>query len=62
MDFDEVEHPNDLVADWVDSDDIPEPWKQLADRCMSLDPNKSPDVLEVAQFWDKEWKALQWNN
>ncbi|KAI1291437.1 hypothetical protein F5Y03DRAFT_34024 [Xylaria venustula] len=62
MDFDEVEHPNDLVTDWVDSNDIPKPWKQFVDRCMSLDPNKRPDVLEVAQFWDKEWKALQRDN
>ena len=51
MDFDEIEHPNDLITDWEAFEDIPESWKQMVDRCLSLDPNMRPDVIEVAQFW-----------
>lgn len=28
-DFDEIEHPNDLVTDWDESEDIPESWKVM---------------------------------
>ncbi|KLU91961.1 hypothetical protein MAPG_10909 [Magnaporthiopsis poae ATCC 64411] len=51
MDFDVVEHPNDLVTDWEGTEDIPESWKQMVDRCLSPDPNERPDVVEVVCFF-----------
>jgi serine/threonine protein kinase len=55
MDFDEIEHPNDLVTDWDGAEDIPESWKRMVDRCMAGDPNERPDVMEVLHFWEKAW-------
>lgn len=52
MDLDEVEHPNDLATDWEGTEDIPESWKQMVDRCLSPDPNERPDVVEVARFFE----------
>ncbi len=50
MDFEEIEHPDDLVTDWEGAEDIPTIWKQMVDRCMSRDPNERPNVIEVVQF------------
>ncbi len=59
MHFDEVEHPNDLVTDWDGTEDMPEPWKKMVDRCMSLDPTERPDVLELLQFWQDQLVGLK---
>ncbi|OTA97005.1 hypothetical protein M434DRAFT_27349 [Hypoxylon sp. CO27-5] len=59
MDFDDIDHPNDLKTDWENSDDIPESWKDFVDRCMAMDPNNRPDMLEVSEFWEGEWKILK---
>lgn len=58
MDFEEIEHPVDLVTDWEGAEDIPTIWKQMVDRCMSRDPNERPSVMEVARFWENEWNGL----
>jgi len=50
LDFDEIEHPNDLATDWDGSQDIPELWKGMVDSCMAEDPNERPDVTEVVRF------------
>ena len=43
MEWEGIEHPNDLVSDWDETDDtIP-----VADRCVSLDPNSRPDMAEL---------------
>jgi serine/threonine protein kinase len=48
MDWEEVDHPNDLVCDWDEADDtIPVAWRNLVDRCLSLDPNSRPDMDEL---------------
>ncbi|KAK3906660.1 hypothetical protein C8A05DRAFT_29518 [Staphylotrichum tortipilum] len=52
MDFDEIEHPNDLATDWDGTEDIPELWRGMVDRCMAEDPNERPDVVEVVRFWE----------
>ncbi len=57
MDFEEIEHPDDLVTDWEGAEDIPTIWKQMVDRCMSRDPNERPNVMEVVQFWENEWNG-----
>lgn len=55
MDFDNVDHPNDLEPDWGSSDDdVPPSWKYFVDQCMAMDPNSRPDILEVSQFWETE--------
>ncbi|KAK3994515.1 nima-related kinase 5 [Cladorrhinum sp. PSN332] len=54
MEFEEVEHPDDILTDWEGADDIPAHWKRMVDRCMAKDPNERPDVLAVAQFWQDE--------
>ena len=55
MEWEEIEHPNDLVSDWNETDDIPVAWKNLVDRCMSSDPNSRPDMAELDSLialWD----------
>ncbi|KAK3303329.1 uncharacterized protein B0T15DRAFT_504566 [Chaetomium strumarium] len=56
MDFDEIEHPNDLTPDWDGAEDIPESWRQMVDRCMADDPNERLDVMEVLRVWEKAWE------
>lgn len=51
VDFDKPEHSKDLVTDWEGTEDIPESWKQMVDRCLSPDPNERPDVVEVVRFF-----------
>lgn len=55
MAFDEIEHPDDLVTDWNDTEDIPSSWKELVDRCMSRDPNERPDLASLVRFWETEY-------
>ncbi|KAH8593165.1 hypothetical protein B0O99DRAFT_689070 [Bisporella sp. PMI_857] len=43
MEFDDVNHPNDLETDWASSDDVPESWKGFV----------------VSRFWEGEWKTLK---
>ncbi|KAF9769892.1 hypothetical protein IL306_012618, partial [Fusarium sp. DS 682] len=65
MDFDDIEHPDDLNTDWDGSDDIPTSWKEMVDRCMSRDANERPDLFELVEFWSMEWdaqKAANGNN
>ncbi|KAI0105310.1 kinase-like domain-containing protein [Nemania sp. FL0031] len=59
MEFDHVDHPNDLHTDWASSEDLPELWKEFVNQCMDMDPNRRPDMLEVYQFWDTEWNTLK---
>ncbi|KAI1130700.1 hypothetical protein F5Y10DRAFT_288806 [Nemania abortiva] len=59
MEFDDIEHPNDLRTNWGNSEDVPESWKTFVDQCMAIDPNKRPDMLQLFEFWDSEWKALK---
>ncbi|KAK0655570.1 hypothetical protein B0T16DRAFT_432809 [Cercophora newfieldiana] len=56
-DFEDIEHPDQLITDWDKSEDIPATWKQMVDRCMSRDPNKRPDLSELVGFWMNEWSA-----
>lgn len=56
-DFEDIEHPDHLITDWDESEDIPTTWKQIVDRCMSRDPNERPDLSELAGFWMNEWSA-----
>ncbi len=58
MDFDDIGHPNDLTTNWDDCKDIPDTWKVMVDRCLSQNPNKRPDILEVVKFWEKESKEI----
>ncbi|RMZ80383.1 hypothetical protein DV738_g2782, partial [Chaetothyriales sp. CBS 135597] len=57
MEFEDIEHPEQLVTDWNNSEDIPIAWKQLIDRCMSRDPNERPDLSDLVDFWTKERNA-----
>lgn len=54
-DFDNIKHPDQLITDWDKSEDIPNTWKQIVDRCMSRDPNERPDLSELVTFWTNEW-------
>lgn len=54
MDFDEIEHPNDLTTNWDDAEDIPIGWKEITDLCMATDPNERPDVMKVWEYWKLE--------
>ncbi|KAJ4310976.1 hypothetical protein N0V84_010674 [Fusarium piperis] len=56
-DFEDIEHPDELIPDWDESEDIPTTWKQMVDRCMSRDPNERPDLSELVEFWSNEWSA-----
>lgn len=58
-DFEDIEHPDQLLTDWDMSEDIPVTWKQMVDRCMSNDPNERPDLSELVGFWTKEWSAQE---
>lgn len=60
MEFDEVEHPNDLVTDWDRAEDILEPWREMIDRCMVRDPNERPDVVQVVRFWEAQAQEHAW--
>ncbi|KAK4242745.1 hypothetical protein C8A03DRAFT_28975 [Achaetomium macrosporum] len=62
MDFDEIEHPNELSTDWDGAEDIPELWKGMVDRCMADDPNERPDVMEMLRFWVKAWEDYRGDN
>ncbi|RMD40840.1 hypothetical protein DV735_g4318, partial [Chaetothyriales sp. CBS 134920] len=55
--FEDIEHPEQLVTDWDQSEDIPFAWKQLVDRCMCPDPNERPELSELVDFWTKEENA-----
>lgn len=59
MDFDEIEHPNNLVTSWEEDDDVPSQWKLFVDRCMSMDPNCRSDVMEAMRFWEKAWNEIR---
>ncbi|KAF3922411.1 hypothetical protein AA313_de0204638 [Arthrobotrys entomopaga] len=61
-DFEDIKHPDDLVTDWDESENIPSAWKQMIDRCMSRDPNRRPDFSELSEFWVGEWNALRTTN
>ena len=55
MEFDGVEHPNDLFINWEGADDIPADWKAAADRCLAENPNQRPDLerlMEMVVAWD----------
>ena len=51
MDFDEIEHPRDLVTDWPDVLDVPRDWRVMVDSCMSEDPNMRPRISSLTEFW-----------
>ncbi|KAK6342224.1 hypothetical protein TWF730_001702 [Orbilia blumenaviensis] len=61
-DFEDIEHPDELVTDWGGSEDIPAAWKQTIDRFISRDPNKRPDFSELSEFWVNEWNTLKTTN
>ncbi|KAL2809930.1 hypothetical protein BJX63DRAFT_331814 [Aspergillus granulosus] len=53
-DWDEIEHPSDLVTEWIGAPgDVPEEWKGMVDRCMAIDPNERPGLVELTEFWEK---------
>lgn len=54
LEFDEVEHPDDLDTDWDGAEDILTDWKLMTNRCMDRDPNARPDLLEVWEFGDAQ--------
>lgn len=58
-DFEDIEHPDQLITDWEKSEDIPMTWKQIVDRCMSRDANARPDLSELVGFWTNEWTMLK---
>jgi hypothetical protein len=61
-DYEDIEHPDDLITDWDKSEDVPGAWKEIVDRCMSRDPNERPDLDELVGFWVKEWNARKFLN
>jgi serine/threonine protein kinase len=52
MNFDDVEHPTDLITGWMDADDVPMSWREMVDCCMSTDPNQRPEIGHLAEFWE----------
>ncbi|KAL3469848.1 hypothetical protein BJX99DRAFT_264770 [Aspergillus californicus] len=53
-DWDEVEHPSDLVTEWMGTPgDVPEEWKGMIDRCMAIHPNERPGLVELTGFWER---------
>ncbi|KAI0025887.1 hypothetical protein F4780DRAFT_789381 [Xylariomycetidae sp. FL0641] len=59
IDYEGIQHPDQLVTDWDDSDDIPVAWKQIVYRCMLRDPNERPDLGELVCFWTTVLSALE---
>ena len=45
--WDDIEHPNDLVIDWDGADDIPADWKATVERCLAEVPNQRPDLERI---------------
>ncbi|OAL48661.1 hypothetical protein IQ07DRAFT_645437 [Pyrenochaeta sp. DS3sAY3a] len=56
-DFEDIGHPDELITDWEQSEDVLTTWKQIVDRCMSRDPNERPDLSELVAFWTDEWST-----
>jgi hypothetical protein len=55
--WDDIEHPNDLVINCEGTDDIPADWKAAVEQCLAEDPNQRPDLehlREMVQAWDGE--------
>jgi hypothetical protein len=57
IDFDEIEHPDDVEMVWNDNGD-PASWAKMVDRCMEKDPNKRPSLTEIVKFWEEEVAKL----
>ena len=54
MEWDEIEHPTDVVTDWDSAHDIPSSWRETVDQCLAEDPNQRPDLnrlLGLIQAW-----------
>ncbi|KAL2760409.1 hypothetical protein ACRALDRAFT_1059775 [Sodiomyces alcalophilus JCM 7366] len=39
------------------SNDVPDKWKAMANRCLELDPNRRPELDELVDFWERELVA-----
>ncbi|KAH6669688.1 hypothetical protein F5X68DRAFT_249113 [Plectosphaerella plurivora] len=57
IDFDEVEHPDDVEVVWGDGS-LPRSWTKMIDSCMVADPNKRPSLAELVKFWEEEEAKL----
>ena len=45
------------VVQWSEwSEDIPQSWKDIVDRCIKADPNERTRVGELCRFWEDELK------
>ncbi|KPM35003.1 hypothetical protein AK830_g11562 [Neonectria ditissima] len=62
INFEDIKHPDDLITNWDESEDVPATWKEMVDQCMSRDPNERPDLSELVQFWSREWNAQKVTN
>lgn len=56
--FSNVESTLDIMEDWSTSNDIPESWKNLVDRCLECDPTSRPVFNVVEAFWEGQIHQL----
>ena len=56
MDFDDIEHSNDMIIDWDDAEDNPHRWRTNAMQCMPNDPNERPDLDQLMEHI-MQWEA-----
>ena len=48
----QLEDKNEVSGSWdQDSEDIPEDWKAVINRCLHSDPNERIRLLELVDFW-----------
>lgn len=51
LDSFDFEHPDEVVTEWSEGNNVPSRWKDMVDRCMSRDPNARPSLAELTEFW-----------